>query len=233
MLRLEEIHAHYGDSYILQGISLRVPRGSVTALLGRNGMGKTTLIRAAIGFLSPTRGKVFFQDQDVTGLPSYDRVRMGMGLVPQGRRVFRSLTVKENLLAGRYQDAGQQALEKVFALFPRLAERADQRSDKLSGGEQQMLAIGRAMMGEPRLLLMDEPTEGLAPLLVRATEGIILRLRAEGFSILLVEQNMPLALSVATYVHVINRGRIVHSCTPEELEANQEIKNRYLGVGRG
>ncbi|HTU03823.1 MAG TPA: ABC transporter ATP-binding protein [Candidatus Sulfotelmatobacter sp.] len=232
MLRLEAIHAYYGDSYILQGVSLHVPRGSVTALLGRNGMGKTTLIRTAIGFLRPSRGKVFFRDRDVTAAASYDRARMGMGLVPQGRRVFRSLTVKENLLAARYQDSGRQVLERVFALFPRLAERADQRSDKLSGGEQQMLAIGRAMMGEPQLLLMDEPTEGLAPLLVRATEDTILQLRDAGFSILLVEQNMPLALSVATYVHVINRGQIVHSSTPRELQENHEITNRYLGVGQ-
>lgn len=230
VLRLEDIHTYYGDSYVLQGISLTVPKGAVTALLGRNGMGKTTLIRSAIGFTYPRRGTITFNDHDVTRTPSYERVRLGMGLVPQGRRVFRSLTVRENLVVAQLRESGPEALDKVFALFPRLAERATQRSDKLSGGEQQMLAIGRAMMADPQLLLMDEPTEGLAPVLVQATGEIILRLKEAGYSILLVEQNMPLALSVAASVHVLNRGRIVYSATPAELRANEEIKTRYLGI---
>jgi branched-chain amino acid transport system ATP-binding protein len=230
MLRIEDVHTYYGDSYVLQGISLNIPEGSITAMLGRNGMGKTTLIRTAIGFTYPKMGKVFFKDRDVTTLPPYDRVRMGMGLVPQGRRMFRSLSVRESLTIGVFKDSGKWTLERIYELFPRLQERLNQSSSSLSGGEQQMLAIARAMMGDPELLLMDEPTEGLAPVLVRAVGDVILRLKEEGFSILLVEQNMPLALKVAAYIHVISRGRVVYSSSPQELEGNREVRNRFLGI---
>jgi len=230
MLRVEEVHTYYGDSYVLQGISLDIRGGSITAMLGRNGMGKTTLIRTVIGFTLPRKGKIFFKEQDVTTLRPYDRVRMGMGLVPQGRRMFRSLSVRESLTIGVFKKSGKWTLERIYNLFPRLRERLGQSSSSLSGGEQQMLAIARAMMGDPELLLMDEPTEGLAPVLVRAVGDVILRLKEEGFSILLVEQNMPLALKVAAYIHVISRGRVVYSSSPQELEVNQEVRNRFLGI---
>jgi branched-chain amino acid transport system ATP-binding protein len=230
MLRMEDVHTYYGDSYVLQGISLNVPAGSITAMLGRNGMGKTTLIRTAIGFTYPKMGKIFFKDRDVTALRPYDRVRMGMGLVPQGRRMFRSLSVRESLTIGVFKESGKWTLERIYELFPRLQERLKQSSSSLSGGEQQMLAIARAMMGDPDFLLMDEPTEGLAPVLVHAVGDVILRLKEEGFSILLVEQNMPLALKVAAYIHVISRGRVVYSSSPQELEGNREVRNRFLGI---
>jgi branched-chain amino acid transport system ATP-binding protein len=230
MLRIEDIHTYYGDSYVLQGISLNIPGGSITAMLGRNGMGKTTLIRTIIGFMAPKQGKILFKDRDVTKLRSYDRVRMGMGLVPQGRRMFRSLTVRENLMIGVFKDTGKWSLDRIYEIFPRLKERLNQSSSSLSGGEQQMLAIARAMMGDPELLLMDEPTEGLAPVFVRTVGDVILRLKEEGFSILLVEQHMPLALKVAAHIHVLSRGRVVYSASPQELEANQEVRKRYLGI---
>jgi branched-chain amino acid transport system ATP-binding protein len=229
MLRIEDIHTYYGDSYVLQGISLHVPKGSVVAMLGRNGMGKTTLIRSVIGFTPVKRGKVLFRGMDVTHFPDFKRTKMGMGLVPQGRQIFPSLTVRENLLLGA-RDGGDWNLELVYGMFPRLHARAKHRGNKLSGGEQQMLAIGRALMINPELLLMDEPTEGLAPLLVEIVQGIILRLKEQGHTILLVEQNMPMALKVADHAHVLSRGRIVHSSAPAELLANEEVKYTYLGL---
>ena len=229
MLRVEDIHTYYGDSYVLQGISLHVQKGAVVGILGRNGVGKTTLIRSVVGFSPVKRGRIFFKGNDVTDVPDYKRTRMGMGLVPQGREIFPSLTVKENLLVGA-QDGGDWNYESVCELFPRLKERAKQWGNKLSGGEQQMLAIGRAMMTNPDLLLMDEPTEGLAPLLVEIVEVIIRRLKKEGHTILLVEQNMHMALEVTDKVHVVSRGRLVHSCAPAELLNNEEIKHTYLGV---
>ena len=200
VLEVENVHTYYGASHVLQGISLRVAQGEVLTILGRNGMGKTTLIRSIIGFSPPRRGAVRFRGTDITRWPSYRMVAAGMALVPQGRRVFPSLSVRENLevAAGGH---GQWNLERVCGLFPRLAERAGNRANKLSGGEQQMLAIGRALMTNPILLLLDEPTEGLAPLLVREVGRVLGELRREGLSILLVEQNLPLALSVADRAH--------------------------------
>jgi branched-chain amino acid transport system ATP-binding protein len=231
MLRVEDIHTYYGDSYVLQGLSLEVPRGQVTALLGRNGMGKTTLIRSIIGFTPPRRGRILFKDEEITGLPAQAIAQRGIGLVPQGRRIFPSLTVLENLTVGQRRDgeAGWN-LDGVFAFFPRLRERLDHKGNKLSGGEQQMLAIARALMTNPELLLMDEPTEGLAPLLVRAVGEVIHQLRERGLSLLLVEQSLRFALNVADQVHVLSKGRIVHSSAPEALWANEEVKTRYLGV---
>jgi branched-chain amino acid transport system ATP-binding protein len=230
MLKIEDIHTYYGDSYVLQGVSLEVPQGSVTAILGRNGMGKTTLIRTIIGFMYPRKGKILFRGAEVTRACSYERVRMGMGLVPQGRRIFRSLSVKENLTVGVFKDHGKWNLQRIYELFPLLEERSCHPGNKLSGGEQQMLAIARAMMGNPELFLMDEPTEGLAPMLVRVVSDIIFRLKEEGFSILLVEQNMPLALKVANHIHVLSRGRVVYNSSPKELQENQEVKKRFLGI---
>jgi branched-chain amino acid transport system ATP-binding protein len=230
MLQISDIHTYYGDSHILQGISLNMERGQVVGILGRNGMGKTTLIRSIIGFTPPRRGQVLFKERDVTGWPSNRVVSLGLGLVPQGRRVFSSLTVDENLSVAAKRDGGSWTIERVMDLFPRLRERRENRAGKLSGGEQQMLAIARALMTNPELLLMDEPTEGLAPLLVREVGCVIENLKSRGLSILLVEQNLPLALRVSDYVHVLSRGRIVHSSAPQELWENEEIKKRYLGL---
>jgi branched-chain amino acid transport system ATP-binding protein len=230
MLKISDIHTYYGDSHILQGISLSMESGQVVGILGRNGMGKTTLIRSIIGFTPPRRGRVLFKERDVTGWPSNRVVSLGLGLVPQGRRVFPSLTVDENLAVAAKRNRGPWTSARVMELFPRLRERRENRAGKLSGGEQQMLAIARALMTNPELLLMDEPTEGLAPLLVREVGGVIENLKAQGLSILLVEQNLPLALRVSDQVHVLSRGRIVHSSAPQALWENEEIKRRYLGL---
>ena len=230
MLEVRDIHTYYGTSHVLQGLSLSVAKGQVVGILGRNGMGKTTLIRSIIGFTPPRQGQVFFKGRDITGWASNRAVGFGMGLVPQGRRVFPSLTVAENLSVAAKGNGGAWTIERVMDLFPRLRERRESRAGKLSGGEQQMLAIARGLMSNPDLLLMDEPTEGLAPLLVREVKRVIWDLKGKGLSILLVEQNLPLALEVADYVHVVSRGRIVHSSPPRALWENEEVKARYLGV---
>jgi branched-chain amino acid transport system ATP-binding protein len=230
MLALSDVHTYYGESHVLQGITLSVGPGEVVTILGRNGMGKTTLMRSIIGFTPPRRGRVRFKGDDITRWPPYRMVERGMALVPQGRRVFASLTVRENLEVARHGQRGRWTLPRVLELFPRLGDRVQNRGNKLSGGEQQMLAIGRALMSDPDLLLMDEPTEGLAPLLVREVGRVIAELKREGLSILLVEQNLPLALSVADGVHILSRGQIVHSSRPAELMANEEVKSRFLGV---
>ena len=230
MLEVRDIHTYYGESHVLQGVSLSISRGQVVGILGRNGMGKTTLIRSIIGFTRPRRGKVVFKDRDITAWPSNRSVALGLGLVPQGRRVFPSLTVMENLAVAVKNGGGPWPIERVLGLFPRLRERGGHRAGKLSGGEQQMLAIARALMTNPELLLMDEPTEGLAPLLVREIGRVIETLKAEGLSILLVEQNLPMALRVSDHVHVLSRGRVVHSSAPDALWRNEEIKARYLGL---
>jgi branched-chain amino acid transport system ATP-binding protein len=228
-LEVDGVHTYYGESHVLHGISLRVAPGEVLAILGRNGMGKTTLIRSIVGFTPPRRGHVRYKDTDITRLPPFRMVALGMALVPQGRRVFPSLSVRENLDVAR-RGAGRWSLEQVYTLFPRLRDRAANRANRLSGGEQQMLAIGRALMSNPELLLMDEPTEGLAPLLVREVGRVIAELKRSGLSILLVEQNLALALSVADRVHVLSRGQIVHTGPPAELMRNDDVKTRYLGV---
>jgi len=229
VLAARDLHTYYGDSHVPHGVSLAVTPGEVVAILGRNGMGKTTLIRSVVGFTPPRRGDVRFKGEDVTGWAPFRRVERGMALVPQGRRVFVSLSVRENLDVAR-AGRGRWDRERVYALFPRLGERASSRAGKLSGGEQQMLAIGRALMSNPTLLLMDEPTEGLAPLLVREVGRVIGELKREGLSILLVEQNLPMAAALADRVHVLNRGEIVYSGSSGDLMANDEVKSRYLGV---
>jgi branched-chain amino acid transport system ATP-binding protein len=238
VLQVDDIHTYYGDSYVLQGVSLEVRPGTVAALLGRNGMGKTTLIRSIVGFARPRRGRVLFAGRDITRAPSHESARLGIGLVPQGRRIFPSLTVRENLTvaarARRFDGAApggsSWSIDRVLELFPRLGERGGHRGNMLSGGEQQMLAIGRALMTNPRLLLMDEPSEGLAPLLVRNLGDAIVRLRAEGLSILLVEQNLPMALRVADDVYVLSKGRVVYHGAPADLAADPAVTQRYLGV---
>jgi len=230
MLELVDVHTYYGESHVLHGISLKVEEGSVVALLGRNGMGKTTAIRSIIGFSPPRDGEVRFKEKAITHLKSFQIAQMGIGLIPQGRDLFPSLSVKENLtMAARSRGrAGAWSLDKVYAHFPLLKERENLKGNLLSGGEQQMLAIGRALMTNPDLLLMDEPSEGLAPKIVREIGHIIRMLKDSGFSILIVEQNYPLALKVANYAYIISKGRIVYQSTPDELEANEEIKVKYL-----
>lgn len=237
MLEVRELHSYYGAAHVLQGVSLDVAEGQVVALLGRNGMGKTTLVRSIMGLTPPQvrQGDVRYQGKSLLGRPPYEIAQMGIGLVPQGRRVFSSLTVLEHLqIAARPPRSanGREpwTLERVFDLFPSLAERQKHFGNELSGGEQQMLAIARALMTNPDLLLMDEPSEGLAPLLVQALGEHLQRLKASGLSIFLVEQNVGLALSVADVVYVIERGQIVYRGTPEALNADEEIKRRYLGV---
>ena len=229
VLAVADLHTYYGDSHVLQGVSLGVAPGEVVALLGRNGMGKTTLIRSIVGFTPPRRGRVSFRGEDITAWPPFRRIARGMALVPQGRRIFASLSVRENLDVAR-AGQGRWNLARVYELFPRLRERAANRATKLSGGEQQMLAIGRSLMSNPDLLLMDEPTEGLAPLLVAQVGQAIGELKRAGLSILLVEQNLPMAAAVADRVHVLNRGAIVYSGTPAQLLADEDVKSRYLGV---
>ena len=232
MLELIDVYTYYGESCILQGISLKVEEGSIVALLGRNGMGKTTTIRSIIGFTPPRRGVINFKGKRINGLQSYQIAQMGLGLVPQGRRIFPSLSVRENLVTAARTRGKSEAwsLEMVYSLFPILKERASYRANLLSGGEQQMLCIGRALMTNPDLLLMDEPSEGLAPLIVQQVGEVTKQLQQAGFSILLVEQNLPLALEVADYTYVISKGVVVYESAPEELRNNEEVQARHLSV---
>jgi branched-chain amino acid transport system ATP-binding protein len=228
VLEVDAIHTYYGESHVLHGVSLRVAPGEAVALLGRNGAGKTTAIRSIVGFTPPRAGRVVFEGQAIERWPAYRIARRGLALVPQGRRIFAPLSVRENLGLGARSSGW--TLERVFALFPRLRERQAQLGGTLSGGEQQMLAIARALLTNGRLLLLDEPSEGLAPLIVREIGTTLLALKAQRLSLLLVEQNYHLALRVADRVYVMNKGQIVYQGTPAELEADEEVKRRYLGV---
>jgi len=229
MLRVQDVHTYYRDSYILQGVTLEVCAGQVVGLLGRNGVGKTTLARSILGLTPAREGRILFRDNDITGLPAHTIARMGVGFVPQGRHVFRSLTVSEHLHVTA-RGSGPWNFEQVVELFPILRSRLRSPSGTLSGGEQQMLAAGRALVGNPTLLVMDEPTEGLAPLMVRELGRTIERLKRAGTSILLIEQQLAFALRYADAIYIMNKGRIVHRCTPAELKADAQIKARYLGV---
>jgi branched-chain amino acid transport system ATP-binding protein len=236
-LRVEGIHTYYGDSHVLHGVSLRVAPGEVVALLGRNGAGKTTAIRSVAGFTPPRTGRVTLDGEAVQGWPAHRIARRGLALVPQGRRIFAPLTVRENLLLGarsRRARLGHRAagwtLARIFDLFPRLRERQEQLGGTLSGGEQQMLAIGRALLTNGTMLMLDEPSEGLAPLIAREIGRIVRALPAEGLAVLLVEQNYHLALAAADRVYVMNKGAIVYEGTPATLEADEDVKRRYLGV---
>lgn len=233
LLEIDDVHTYYDYNYILQGVSLGIAAGAVTAILGRNGVGKTTLMRSIVGFTPPRRGSIRFAGEEIGRLPSHVIARKGIGLVPQGRRVFASLTVVENLMIGArpgHADEPLWTLETVFDLFPRLRERSGHFGAQLSGGEQSMLSIGRALMSNPAILLMDEPSEGLAPLIVREVERTLRQLKEIGLAVVLVEQNLPLALSVADSAHIISKGRIVFAGDPEEVRHNQEIRTKYLGV---
>jgi branched-chain amino acid transport system ATP-binding protein len=229
MLAVEDIHTYYGESHVLHGVSLGVGRGEAVALLGRNGVGKTTLIRSIVGFTPPRTGVIRFQTHEIQRTPPHRIARRGIGLVPQGRRIFSPLTVTENLLLGARDEIAARR-ERMYELFPRLRERGGQGGGTLSGGEQQMLAIARALMQGPGLLLLDEPSEGLAPLIVREIGRVLVRLKNDGLSILLVEQNVPLALRVADRVYVMSKGQVVYHGSPADLDANEDVKRRFLGI---
>lgn len=241
LLTVSDIHTYYGDSYVLQGISLTLRKGQITAILGRNGMGKTTLIRSVAGLTPPRAGEILYRDMSLRGKPPYAIAQAGISMVPQGRRIFRSLSVRENLLlptsilarSSRLTNGtnGQRwDFDEVMKEFPQLAERVDHPGWALSGGEQQMLAIGRALMANPELILMDEPSEGLSPRLVLQVQEIIRRLRDRGHASLLVEQNLELALSVADEVYVISAGRFVFQGTPSDLAKAPHVLDQHLGV---
>jgi len=231
ILEVRDVHTFYGEAHVLQGLSLALEAGQIVGLLGRNGVGKTTLVSSIVGFNRPRQGTVLFKGEDITGRSSFEIVRAGIGLVPQGRRVFASLSVEENLRVAAHPGARHGwGIERVYALLPRLRERRRQRARTLSGGEQQMLAIGRALMTNPDCLIMDEPSEGLAPIVIRGVWDAITRLRVEGLSILLVEQNAALSLRLVDFVHVMSKGRIVYSGTPQALWADEAVKSAYLGV---
>jgi branched-chain amino acid transport system ATP-binding protein len=235
MLRIRDLHAGYGATPILFGVSLEVRPGEAVALLGRNGMGKTTLLKTAIGFLKPSRGTIAFEGRDLTRLAPHAIARLGIGLVPENRRIFPGLTVRENLELGLSAAADRSAalrsrrLEEVFHHFPRLAERIDQSGKTLSGGEQQMLAIARVMMAGARLLLMDEPTQGLAPTFIRHIRDMIAELKRLGVTVLLVEQNARVALSVCDRGYIMEKGLIVFEATSRDLRESPVTREK-LGV---
>jgi branched-chain amino acid transport system ATP-binding protein len=231
MLIVDDIHTYYGDSHILQGVSLEVKQGEAVALLGRNGVGKTTTIQSIIGFTPPRRGRIVLRETEVTHLPAYRIAQLGVGLAPQGRGIFPTLTAQENIsLAARNSQTGGWTLERVLKIFPPLAGRLKHLGSQLSGGEQQMLAIARALMTNPDLLLLDEPSEGLAPLIVAEIGRIVGQLKERGLSILLVEQNLNLALGIADRVYVMNKGRIVFEGRSSTLREQAEVMHQYLGV---
>ncbi|HXG03207.1 MAG TPA: ABC transporter ATP-binding protein [Candidatus Binatia bacterium] len=235
MLVLEDVHTYYGKSHILHGVSLRVEPGEVVGLLGRNGVGKSTTLKTIMGLVRPAQGRITLDGRSIAGLPPYRLARRGIAYVPEDRRIFRLLTVMENLRTGLDRDGltdqrRQALLEKVYAAFPVLRERRHQAGGTLSGGEQQMLAIARAMMLEPRIILLDEPTEGLMPRMVAQIREIIRILHRDGVAILLVEQNVPLTLEVADRVYIMEKGQVRHEAPAAELRADPGVIHQYLGV---
>jgi branched-chain amino acid transport system ATP-binding protein len=231
LLELENINTFYGETHVLWDLSLSIPQGNTVAILGRNGMGKTTIIRSIMGLPSPASGVVRFKNEVINDLEPYQIARRGMGLVPQGRIVFPSLTVKENLLVAAKGNEGEEAwdLERVYALFPILRDRQRLYANLLSGGEQQMLAVARALMTNPDLLLMDEPSEGLAPMVIKQIGQVICQLKGK-LTVLLAEQNLNMALSVADDIYILSKGSVVWEGKPEDLRRNDKVKQKWLGV---
>ncbi len=234
MLRVENLHVYYGGIHALKGISFEVGKGQIVSILGANGAGKSTTLRSLSGLVRPQEGRIRFEGEDITSMPDYARVAAGIAMVPEGRRVFTNLTVHENLLMGAYtrQDGPdvESDKERVFALFPVLKQRLSQRAGTLSGGEQQMLAVGRALMCRPKLLLMDEPSMGLAPTLVNDLFHTVQEIHEEGMTILLVEQNASAALRISDYGYVLETGTIVLEATAADLRAHQDVRKAYLGA---
>ena len=233
LLAVEDLHAGYGLTEVLQGVSFDVDRGSVVTLVGRNGVGKTTTLRTIVGNLAPTSGRIAFDGEEIAGLATERTVRKGITFVPEDRRVFPGLTVRENVEMGQHgvPTEGGPSVERVLDRFANLREREHSYGSVLSGGEQQMLAIARALIADPDLLLLDEPTEGLAPFIVREIEAIIRELNDDGITVLLVEQNIPVALDVADHAHILAHGEIVHSGPAAALREDDDLLDRHLGVG--
>ncbi len=231
MLEVVNVDTYYGERHVLYGVSLKVSQGSVVAMLGRNGMGKTTIIRTIMGLTPPRNGEIRYNGEQINVLEPNQIARKGIALVPQGRGIFPSLSVKENsTIAARNCDKdGAWNLERIYQLFPILKQRAKLYGNLLSGGEQQMLAIARALMTNPNMLIMDEPSEGLAPMMVREVSKIIDQLRGT-HSVLLAEQNINMALEIADYVYIISKGTVVYESTPQEIRNNYDVKSKYLGV---
>jgi branched-chain amino acid transport system ATP-binding protein len=229
MLRLEDLHAYYGASHVLQGVRLEVPAGRVAGIIGRNGVGKTTTLRTIMGLTPAGAGRVVLDGQAITGWPPHQVARAGVAYVPEGRQIFPALTALENIRVAERRPARRWTLERLLALFPALRERLHHRGRQLSGGEQQMLALARALVSDPRVLLLDEPSQGLAPLVVRELARVIRALAAEGVTVLLVEQNLKLAEAVADHLFVMVKGRVVYEASPERFRAEgPEIRSRYL-----
>ncbi|AVS65362.1 ABC transporter ATP-binding protein [Paracidovorax avenae] len=230
ILQIEGLHAHYGKSHVLQGIDLRVDDGELVTLLGRNGAGKTTTLKSICGVVQPSAGRVRFMGDDVQGLPAHRIAQRGVCLVPEHRGIFRLLTVEENLLLGQRRQSPWQ-LADIYRIFPRLKERRSNGGGQLSGGEQQMLAIGRALMNAPRLLMLDEPVEGLAPVIVEEIVSQLQAIKAAGVAILLVEQNLEVCTQLADRHYIIEQGAVVHEARNADFLADEATKDRYLGVG--
>ena len=235
LVTVEDLHTFYGKSHILHGVSLTVGRGEVVGLLGRNGVGKSTTLKTIMGLVNASQGEVVFEGKATTGMPAHKIARLGIAYVPEDRRIFKLLTVMENLRtgldrAGVTEARKQELLAKLFEYFPRLAERRHQAGGTLSGGEQQMLAIGRAMMLEPKIILLDEPTEGLMPRMVGQIREIVDVLHREGVAILLVEQNVPLTLEVSQRIYFMEKGAVRHHAAASELKVNDPVIHQYLGV---
>jgi branched-chain amino acid transport system ATP-binding protein len=234
-LRIQNVFTAYDRADVLQDVSLTVEKGTITCLLGSNGSGKTTLIRSILGLTPPRRGSILFGDKDLTGLPTHRVVAQGIACIPEGRKVFPRLTVVENLRLGAYLEQDDrvrdQRLERVFAVFPRLAERRDQLAGTMSGGEQAMVSIGRGMMGAPKILLIDEPSLGLSPLLVTENFAVIRRINEQGVTVFLVEQNVHQTLAIAHRGYVLSQGRVVAQGTAAELLADEQVRAAYFGTG--
>ncbi len=228
MLEVDHIHTYYGSSQILFGVSLRVAAGEVVSLVGRNGVGKTTILRSIAGLTPPRRGRVRWEGRDLAGLPAHRVARLGIAWVPEDRRIFPGLTVLENLETARARGRGRDDFETVYDLFPILRDLADRPGGVLSGGEQQMLAIARSLMLRPRLLLLDEPSEGLAPQVVEDLAAQIVRLRESGISLVLAEQNLDLVLALSDHVHVLEKGHIRYTGSADELRRNDAVRAKYL-----
>ena len=231
MLEVRDLHAYYGKSHILQGVNLDIAAGEVVSLLGRNGVGRSTTVKAIMGEVVP-RGTIRFKGQDIAGLPNYKIARCGLGYVPEHRDIFPGLTVRQNLLLGikDVRHPGKWRIEGMLEMFPNLRERADTPAEVLSGGEKQMLTVCRTLMGDPELIMIDEPTEGLAPLIVQQVGDLISRIAKAGVSILLVEQKLSIALRISHRIYVMGHGRIVFEGTPDELRANHHVRKEWLEV---